>query len=183
MSRIAPLSEPWPDWFGAAMARTMPPGMVPLALFRTIATSQRAWEKFSSGSLLDKGPLSLRDREIVIDRTTAMCGCGYEWGVHAALFAGRAGLTPQQIEDTAGEAIDPALWSEPERVLIETVDALIARKRLDDAEFAALRSHYRDDQILEIVQLVAFYHGVALICGTLALSAEPGMPDLPSKGV
>mgnify|MGYP000238683459 CR=1 FL=1 len=68
-------------------------------------------------------------------------------------------------------------------MLIETVDALIARKRLDDAEFVALRDHYGEDQILEIVQLVAFYHGVALICGALALSAEPGMPDLPSKGV
>ena len=183
MSRIAPLSEPWPDWFGAAMARTMPAGMSPLTLFRAIATSQRAWEKFSAGSLLDKGPLGLREREIVIDRTTAICGCGYEWGVHAALFGERAGLTPHQVGDTASAAIDPALWSEPERVLIETVDALIAQKRLDDAEFAALRGHYRDDQILEIVQLIAFYHGVALICGTLALSAEPGMPDLPSKGV
>ncbi len=161
----------------------MPPGMAPLMLFRTIATSPRAWEKFSAGSLLDKGPLSLREREIVIDRTTAICGCGYEWGVHAALFAERAGLSPEQVEDTTAETIDPALWSEPERALIASVDALIARKRLDEAEFAALRGHFAEDQILEIVQLVAFYHGVSLICGALALSAEPGMPDLPSKGV
>ena len=47
----------------------------------------RAWDKFRAGSLLDRGPLSLREREIVIDRTCALTGCEYEWGVHVALFA------------------------------------------------------------------------------------------------
>ena len=32
-------------------------------------------------------PLSLREREIVIDRTCALTGCEYEWGVHVAIFA------------------------------------------------------------------------------------------------
>ena len=31
------------------------PGMEPLALFRTVARSERAWTKFAAGSLLDKG--------------------------------------------------------------------------------------------------------------------------------
>ena len=43
-------------------------------LFRTIARSPRAWEKFSAGGLLDRGPLTLREREIVIDRTCARTG-------------------------------------------------------------------------------------------------------------
>jgi alkylhydroperoxidase family enzyme len=182
VSRIAPLERPWPDAFAEAMARTMPPGMEPLLLFRALATSPRAWAKFSAGSLLDKGPLPLKAREIVIDRTTARCGCSYEWGVHVALFAARAGLTPQQIADTAADEPDPALWDEPERALIAAVDALLDRKRLSDDEFAGLRDHFADDQILEMVQLVAFYHGVSLICGALDLAPEPGTPDLPEKG-
>ena len=37
--------------------------------------------------------LSMRDREIVIDRLTcARCTCEYEWGVHVAFFASRVGL-------------------------------------------------------------------------------------------
>ncbi|HEV7760231.1 MAG TPA: hypothetical protein VGO78_14620 [Acidimicrobiales bacterium] len=32
----------------------------------------------------------MRDREIVIDRTCARCGCQYEWGVHVAFFGDRA---------------------------------------------------------------------------------------------
>ncbi|MGZ8283668.1 MAG: carboxymuconolactone decarboxylase family protein [Allosphingosinicella sp.] len=182
MSRIAPLASPWPDWFAEAMARVMPAGAEPLALFRTVATSRRAWEKFAGGSLLDKGPLPLREREIVIDRTTARCGCSYEWGVHVALFAERAGLTYAQVGDFPAVPPDPALWDEAELDLLQTVDALIDRKRLDDGEFERLSAHFSDAQILEIVQLVAFYHGVSLICGTLALAPEPGTPTLPSTG-
>jgi alkylhydroperoxidase family enzyme len=182
LSRIAPLARPWPDFFEEAMARIMPAGMEPLLLFRTIATSRRAWSKFAAGSLLDKGPLSLREREIVIDRTTARCGCGYEWGVHAALFAERARLSAEQVEATASAGPDATLWSEAEAVLIETVDALIDRKRLDDGEHERLRRHYDGDRILEIVQLVAFYHGVALFYGALDLAPEPGTPKLPSRG-
>ena len=183
MSRIAPFEAPWPDWFAEDMARTMPPGMAPLALFRAVASSKRAWAKFSAGSLLDKGPLPLREREIVIDRTTARCGCGYEWGIHAALFATRAGLSEAQLADTAAERIDPALWSDAELALIAATDALLDRKRLADPEFARLRAHFSDAQILEIVQLVGFYHGVSLICGALDLPPEPGTPPLPSTGV
>ena len=182
MSRVAPLERPFPPAFAEAMERTMPPGVEPLALFRTIATSERAWRKFSAGSLLDKGPLGLREREIVIDRTAARCGCDYEWGIHVALFAQRVELNEAQVSDTAADQPDPELWSESELVLIETVDALIDRKRLEEDEYRRLSDHFSEEQILEIVQLVAFYHGVALICGALALPPEPGMPILPSKG-
>ena len=180
MTRLAPLERPWPDWFAAAMERTMPPGMEPLALFRTVGRSRRAWDKFAGGSLLDKGPLPLREREIVIDRATARCGCSYEWGVHVKLFGERAGLSPRQLEATAEAAIDPELWAPADRILLETVDRLLDARHLSDAEYERLSEHFSEEQILEIVQLVAFYHGVALICGAFALAPEPGMPNLPS---
>jgi Carboxymuconolactone decarboxylase family len=41
--------------------------------------------------------LWLRDREIIIDRTCARCRCQYEWGMHVAFFAERAGLSSAQI--------------------------------------------------------------------------------------
>ena len=160
----------------------MPPGAEPLSLFRAVGRSPRAWSKFAGGSLLDRGPLSLREREIVIDRTTAMSGCDYEWGIHVRLFAERAGLSQAQIDGTAQRAIDPALWTEAEAVLLETVDRLIDDRRLGNFEYDRLASHYSEEQILEIVQLVAFYQGVAMICGTFDLAPEPGMPTLPSSG-
>lgn len=158
----------------------MPAGAEPLLLFRALATSPRAWSKFAAGSLLDKGPLPLREREIVIHRTAARCDCGYEWGIHAALFAERVELDADQLRATAAENVDRTLWTEAEAILLETVDALIDRKRLDDGEYERLSRRFSPDQILEIVQLVAFYHGVASICGALDLAPEPGTPKLPS---
>ena len=77
----------------------MPPGVTPLLLFRTMARSPRVFGKMFAGGLFEEGPLSLRQREIVIDRTTARLGCEYEWGVHVALFAERVGFG--EAESTA----------------------------------------------------------------------------------
>ena len=181
MSRIEPLAKPYPERFAADMAATMPPGAEPLQLFTTIAASPRAWEKFSGGSLHGRGPLSLRDREIVIDRTTARTGCEYEWGVHVAAFAAKAGLTPADIAATIHGHADDGNWSDAEAALIASVDALLDRKALTDAQHDRLAAHFTPEQQLEIVQLTAFYHGVALICGAFAIPNEPGMPGFPAK--
>ena len=62
-------------------------------------------------ALLSRGPLSLREREIVIDRTCALTGCEYEWGVHVNAFAAAAGLTEAQIRATVLGQADAACWS------------------------------------------------------------------------
>ncbi len=181
MSRIGllPRAE-WPEPFANAMGAIMPPGVEPLALFTAVAQSPRAWEKFSGGSMAGKGPLEFRHREIVIDRTTAKTRNEYEWGTHVKLFAAKAGLTEAQIRSTFdGDAYD-GNWNEAETAIIAAVDALLDRKKLSDAEFAALHAHFNAAQILEIVQLVGFYHGVSLIVGALDLQAEAGMARFPT---
>ncbi len=180
MARIAPLTKPYPPEFDARMKALMR-GAEPLVLFTTLATNERAWTKFSGGSLLDKAsPLSMRQREIVIDRTTAKCGNEYEWGVHIAGFAPHVGLTEPQIYATVHGAADDPAWPADEAVLIGTVDALLDHKKLTDAEWAALRAHVDEAQALEIVQLVAFYHGVSLICGALDLPLEANAARFPA---
>ena len=121
-------------------------GAPPLVLFRVIAGHARAWEKFRAGSLLDQGPLSLREREIVIDRTCALTGCEYEWGVHVATFAAAAHLTDEQVRATVLGGADAPCWSAAEQALIAAVDALHHRATLSDAEFAALSAHYDEAQ-------------------------------------
>ena len=124
-ARIAPLERPFPPAFDAQMQVLMR-GAEPLRLFTTLAKSERAWTKFSAGSLLDRdSPLSLRQREIVIHRTTARCGCEYEWGVHAAIFAPAVALDAAQLHATVHGPADAATWSPEERVLLATVDALL----------------------------------------------------------
>src|SRR2546430_16419188 len=107
-SRVDPLAPPYPEDVQATFDKLMPPGVPPLSLFTTLARVPRVYERFRAGSLLDRGPLSLRHREIVIDRTCARCGCAYEWGVHVAFFAERVKLTPEQVRATARvDAEDP----------------------------------------------------------------------------
>src|SRR4029450_6884738 len=95
-----------------------------LVFFRVMAGHARAWEKFRAGSLLDRGPLSLREREIVIDRTCALTGCEYEWGVHLTTCAGPARLTEEQVRATVLGGADAPCWSPAEQAMISAVDAL-----------------------------------------------------------
>ena len=183
MSRITPLQAPYPPEIQAQFDQIMPPGAPPLVLFRAIATSARAWTKFRAASLLDRGPLSLREREIVIDRTCALTGCEYEWGVHIMAFAEAARLSAEDVEATVDAPADAACWSAAEQALIAAVDALHAHSRLSDAEFAALRAHYDAAQILEIVLLAGFYHTVSYIVGALDLPLEPGGARFPHRAV
>lgn len=178
MPRIAALEPPYAPEVQASFDAIMR-GAPPLALFRTIAASSRAWKKFRAGSLLDPGPLSLREREIIIDRTCALAGCGYEWGVHVAVFAGPAGLSEEEVAATAGDG-RTASWTAAERALIRTAEALHARATLTDEEFAELAAHYDAEQILEVLMLCGFYRTVAYIANGLALPPEPGTRRLPA---
>jgi alkylhydroperoxidase family enzyme len=179
MSRLEPLSPPYPEEIQADFNRIMPPGASPLVLFRAIAVSSRAWRKFRDGSLLDRGPLPLRQREIVIDRVTARTGCEYEWGVHIAAFARAAGLSAEQILATVSGAADASCWSKEEKILIATVDALNDRATLSDQEFTALSAHFSQEQILEVMMLAGFYRTVAYIANGLSIANEPGAPTFP----
>jgi len=177
-SRIAPLQPPYPPEIQGQFDRVMR-GAPPLVLFRVMAGHARAWEKFRAGSLLDRGPLSLREREIVIDRTCARTGCEYEWGVHIAAFAEAAHLTDEQIRATVLGDANADCWSAAEQALIATVDALHDRATLDEAEFKVLSAHYDDAKILEIIQLCGFYRTVSYLANALALPLEEKAARFP----
>ncbi len=180
MPRITPLSPPYAADVQASFDAIMPPGADPLVLFRAIAASPRHWRRFRAASLLERGPLSLRDRELVIDRTCARTRCEYEWGVHVAIFAGAARLSAAEVEATVSEGADWSGWSPAERTLLTVVDALHDRATLDDAEWAAFRAHYDEAQAMEVLFLCGFYRTVAYVANGLALPLEPGAARFPS---
>jgi alkylhydroperoxidase family enzyme len=179
--RVEPVQPPFPPELQAVFDRIMPPGVPPLQLFTTLARVPRIYERFRAGSLLDRGPLSLRHREIVIDRTCARCGCAYEWGVHVAFFAERVALTPEQIRATVhGTPADPA-WSDEEKLLIRAVDELHDSSRISDELWTALAGTFSVEQIFELIALVGFYHTVSFFANGLRLAPEPfGVPFPPA---
>ena len=170
--RVEPVAPPFPAELKAVLDRLMPPGVPPLTLFTTLARVPRIWERFRAGSLLDRGPVSLRHREIVIDRTCARCGCAYEWGVHVAFFGARVALTAEQVYATAhGDADDPA-WNDDERLLIRLVDELHDTATISEALWKALAATFSVEQILELIALVGFYHTVSFFANGLRLAPE-----------
>jgi alkylhydroperoxidase family enzyme len=179
MPRIAPLEPPYEAEIQSQFDRIMR-GAPPLMLFRVMASNPRAWEKFRSSSLLDRGPLNLREREIVIDRTCALNACEYEWGVHVTTFAQAAGLNEAEIRATVHESADASCWSAAERALIVAVDALHMRSTLSDGEFSKLASHYDDAKIFEVILLCGFYRTVSYLANGLRLPLEERAARFPA---
>ena len=179
--RVEPLTPPFAADVQAVFDKIMPPGVPPLALFTTLARVPRIYDRFRAGSLLDRGPVPLRHREIVIDRSCARCGCAYEWGVHIAFFADRAALEPEQVRATVrGDADDPA-WSEQEMLLIRLVDELHDTANISDQLWECLNASFSIEQIFELIALTGFYHTVSFFANSLRLRAEPYAATLPAE--
>src|SRR5579864_4800999 len=180
MSRIAPATPPYEPAIAEALQRIMPAGLEPLVLFRTMARSPRVFARMFAGSLLDKGPLSLRQRELVIDRTTARLGCEYEWGVHVALFARRAGFDDAAIAATVHGSSDAQCWATDEQALLALVDDLIDRRTVAAETWQSLQAHFDEAQILEAITLIGYYHTISFLCRGLALPLESYAARFPA---
>jgi alkylhydroperoxidase family enzyme len=177
-ARIAPAAEPLPDDIGQAIDAIMH-GQPPLALFTTLARDRRLFFKFFNSGLLDRGHLTIRQREIVIDRVTASCGAEYEWGVHVSVFAAKAGLTEAQITSlTIGEP-DDTCWSDADRLLVRLCDSLQENCTVDDELWAELIRHHSDEALLELLMLAGAYRTVSYLVNALRLPAEPGARRFP----
>ncbi|MGO8918940.1 MAG: carboxymuconolactone decarboxylase family protein [Stellaceae bacterium] len=179
-ARIAPLAPPYPAEIQAALDRIMPPRVPPLGLFTTLARDARLFERFRQGGLLDKGHVTLRQREIVIDRITALSGSEYEWGVHIAFFARRAGLDEAQQRSLVRGSGDDPCWSPQDRLLLFACDALHARSDLDDALWHELRAAFSEEALIEILMLAGFYRTVSYLTNALRLPLESYAARFPA---
>ena len=178
--RIQPAPPPYAPDIQAAFDRIMPPGMPPLKLFRSMAHNPRVLQRFLAGGLLDSGSIGLRERELLILRTTALCGAEYEWGVHVAGFNGKAGFSAQQLADTCAAGTDAKLWSESEQALLALADSLHSSSTVDDELWQRLSEHYREEQLIECLLLVGFYHAVSFMVNGLRVEHEAHAPRFPA---
>lgn len=135
----------------------------------------RRWLPF--GGKLLSGKLPARDRELLILRTAWNCRADYEWGHHVAIGL-QCGLRRQEI-DRVPAGPGPA-WPAADALLLQAADELHQRQRLSDATWEGLRSHYDEQQLIELPMLVGHYHLVAMTLNTLGVELEEGYEGLPS---
>jgi len=179
LARIAPAVQPYEKDMEETLARLMPEGVEPLLLFRVLARDPRLFRRFMAGGLLDKGTLTLREREIAIDRTCARCGAEYEWGVHVAFFGPRAGLDDAELRATvATDASDR--FGPRDRLIVRLVDRLHETSTIDDALWQELAAEFRDEQLLQLILLVGAYHTVSYLVNALRLPLEPWAARFPT---
>jgi len=178
MTRLAPVEPPYEPKTEETLRRLM--GAVdaePLNLFRTIAHHDVLLERFRQigSSLLSFGRLPADEREIVIHRTTALCGAAYEWGVHATVFADAAGVDAQALWTGRANGFDAR-----QALIIRLCDELHATATVSDELWEELRAGWPDDQLVELVCLAGFYHLVSYACNAFAVEPEKWAAQPPA---
>jgi 4-carboxymuconolactone decarboxylase len=152
-----------------------------LHIFTTLARHPRLLKRWGAfgGTLLYRGRLSARDRELLILRTGYLTRARYEWGQHVEI--GRAaGLGDDEI---ARVAAGPAAegWSVDDATLLRAADELHADARIGDATWAALAERYDEQQLIEVCMTVGQYHLVAFTLNSLGVEPESDdFPELPA---
>jgi alkylhydroperoxidase family enzyme len=181
VTRIAPLDPPYEPQIENTFRSLMGGfGAEALALFRTIARHDALLERFrqTGSTLLSFGRLDAVDRETVIHRVCARCDAEYEWGVHAVVFAEGLGLDKDWLAATVrGAARD---FEPRQGLLVALVDELHDTATVSDELWPQLAAIWSEEQLLELLVLVGFYHLVAFICNGARVPLEPWAARFPS---
>jgi 4-carboxymuconolactone decarboxylase len=184
VARIAPLQPPYDQDTAAMLARWMPPDSdaEPLRLFRTLAVNPQLAARMRplGAGILGHGSIAPRLREVMIQRTCALCGAHYEWGVHATAFASAVGLSEQQLASTARGSAADGVWSAVERAVFRLADELHARSDVSDELFTELERHFTHAQILELAVTAGWYHTISYVIGAARVQAEPWAAPFPA---
>lgn len=176
--RIAPLEPPYDEEQADVLELLGPP----IALFRVLARRPdlaRGVSGWGRYYLSRQSALTLRQRELVIDRVVARCGADYEWGVHIMVFAAKVGLTDAQVRSLARGMPDDDCWTDPhDRAVLRAVDRLHDSHDLDDEAWAGLVGAVGEDGALDVLLLAGWYHAIAYAVRALRLPMEPGTPTI-----
>jgi len=155
-------------------------GGPPLNVFATIARHPKLlkrWVVFAN-HVLNGSTLPARERELIILRTGFLCRSGYEWAQHAAI--GRvAGLTNEEIERlTIGSTASG--WSATDRTLLEATEELVRDQFIADATWAALRTAWSEQQLMDIVFAVGQYTLVSMALNSFGVQLEDTTERFPA---
>jgi alkylhydroperoxidase family enzyme len=173
MARIQPVDPPYTPDVQKLFDLAMPEGMDPIELFRVMARSERLLPRFMRAGVLDRGPVPIRDREIVIHRTTARCRAEYEWGVHVAAFWRPLEMGEDVLRAVVHGAADDPAFDERQQALVRLCDELHDTSTLSQDAWDALARHFDELQILELIYTVGMYHTVSFLVNALDLEGEP----------
>jgi alkylhydroperoxidase family enzyme len=140
---------------------------------RMIANSSDAvFQNFSrlGNSLMTRGKLDKKLREIAILRNARDCGSLYEYTQHVPI-AKSTGLSDEQIA-----AIDnwegAKCFNEIERLVLRFTDEVARNVKGDKGTLVALQKHLGPGEIVELIMAIGFWGMVARILETTEVELE-----------
>ncbi len=184
--RIAPLEPPYETGVAEQLARWMPPGaeIEPLALFRTLYVHEELASRMrplGAGILGSRATVPLPLRELMIDRTCALAGAEYEWGVHVSAFGAGAGLDERQLRATAQRGSREDCWEAEQAGVLRLAEELHETSTISDELWSELSPLFSEQQIVELIVTAGWYHVIAYVCNGLRVPLEPWAERLPEE--
>jgi 4-carboxymuconolactone decarboxylase len=180
--RITPLHDP----SGAAVRSlhavdTIRSDAPTLNIFATLARNPPLLDHFGRffTYLLKEGALPGRERELVILRVGWRNGSAYEFGQHT-IEGLREGLTADEIEAIAHEAVQPDRWSADDTALLSMADELCLHDGVSDATWGVLARRWSEAELLELLVLAGGYRMVCGLLNAVRIELDEGVPGWPA---
>jgi 4-carboxymuconolactone decarboxylase len=183
--RLAALEPPYEPELAEQLRKWMPPGseIEPLALFRTLhlnAELASRMRPLGAGILGASACVPPLLREVMIDRTCALTGAEYEWGVHAAAFAAAVGLDQAQLRSTVEGSHADECWGAAEATVMRLAEELHRTGAISDALWHELAELLDPPQIIELIVTAGWYHAIAYLCNGLGVRLEDWAMRFPA---
>ncbi len=162
----------------------------PINLHRQLAHSPGLLRAFSGMGqyIRHGGVLDPRLRELAILQVGWVARAPYEWSHHVKIgfdFGVTEADVRALMDDSEGR---PTTLGAAERAVLQAARHLSNEPSLPDPLFDALRPHFNEAALVELVVVIGFYAGVVRILASLQIDVEPEYVTflerfpLPAKG-
>jgi alkylhydroperoxidase family enzyme len=147
-------------------------------IYKTLAHHPGLYAKWSplGQFLLNGSSLPPRHREMAMLRMGWLCQAPYEWSAHARIAQASAGMTAAEVRRIA-EGPDAPGWSEADRAVLRMVDDMRYEAMISNTTWAALKTTYTDNQVMELLYTAAQYQLVSMALNSLGVQRDPNMAD------
>ena len=147
---------------------------VKLNVFRMLAHAEANFipaMRFAN-SILHKQKLGHVHRELLILQVAQRERAAYEWRQHVPIALG-LGVTQRQIDCIEHDRYEDDAFGDAERALLAFGTEVIENVRVSDASFAALRSHFGDQEIVEAILAIGCYMMIARLTEATETDLDP----------
>lgn len=128
--------------------------------------------------LLLASSIDVRERELIVLRTSWLVKCEYEWHYHVG-YALTAGLTMEEIA-AIRQGPESPVWEgkEFDRAVLRACDELFRDGRIGDATWATLSGRFDKQQLMDLVFTIGNYVMLSWAATTFGIQLEEGADQI-----